>query len=186
MWITATQPIFHKTSDPTIYNIVKLRVEVKSAISSKIVLSVLFYCYSDKQTPSELASLRAGLRLDAWPVEPVHKTFGNVWVGSLVAKPRSWPWNTKHVQNTNCKNLAFAARKSVNILYTHRTNEWRTSPTAPPQRDRKRASAQKRDSWDCSLSPACSEQPYSAEIYPAKRQDKDAQIKSCQEPNENL
>ena len=78
MWITATQRVFHKTSDLTIYNIVKLRVEVKSAISLKIVLSVLFYCYSDKRTPSELASLRAGLRLDAWPVEPVHKTFGNV------------------------------------------------------------------------------------------------------------
>lgn len=32
IWITATQPVFHKTSDLTIYNIVKLRVEVKSAI----------------------------------------------------------------------------------------------------------------------------------------------------------
>jgi len=66
---------------------------------------------------------------------------------------------------------------NLSIYCTHTEQ----TPTAPPQRDRKRASAQKRDSWDCSLSPACSEQPYSAEIYPAKRQDKDAQIKSCQE-----
>ena len=50
----------------------------------------------------------------------------------------------------------------------------------PPQRDRKRASAQKRDSWDCSLSPACSEQPYSAEIYPAKTEMTRKRIPQCE------